>query len=64
MANLISWPFVYIAMENWLQSYAYRIEIEAVPFLIGGLINIIVAAISVNYQLIKVIRRNPVQALS
>lgn len=64
VANLISWPFVYIAMENWLQSYAYRMEIKAVPFLVGGVINIIVAAISINYQLIKVIRRNPVQDLS
>ena len=63
IANLIAWPIAYYAMNQWLQSFAYRINLSIGTFILSGLIALLIALLTVSYQAIKAARANPVEAL-
>ena len=62
-ANVLAWPLAYWAMHQWLQTFAYRIEISSTKFLIAGLSALVIAWLTMSYQSIKAALRNPVDAL-
>jgi putative ABC transport system permease protein len=63
IANLIAWPFAYLLMDNWLQSYSYHTNMEIWLFVGAGLIALIITLITVSYQAIKAAIKNPVDSL-
>lgn len=63
IANLIAWPIVYWAMNQWLADFAYRINIGISVFLIGGALAFLVALATIGYQAWKAARSNPIDAL-
>lgn len=63
LANIIAWPVAYYLMNNWLQGFAYRIKITAWPFLISGVIALLIAVATVSFQSIKAAVANPVDSL-
>jgi putative ABC transport system permease protein len=63
LANLIAWPVAYYAMNRWLQDFAYRIELGPGVFIVGGVLALIIALMTVSAQAIKAARANPVDAL-
>jgi len=63
IANLIAWPLAYLLMNNWLQSFAYRIEIGWWVFVIAGTLALLIALLTVSYQAIRAALSNPVKAL-
>lgn len=63
VANIIAWPISYFVMKNWLQSFAYRIDIRVDIFIFSGLLALIIALVTVSYQAFKAARANPVNAL-
>jgi ABC-type antimicrobial peptide transport system permease subunit len=63
LGNIIAWPIAYFSMSNWLQNFAYRIDIGWWVFLIAGLLAIVIALITVSYQTIKTALTNPAEAL-
>lgn len=63
IANLIAWPAAYWAMSEWLQNFVYRTNLSPITFLIGGLLALFIALITVSYQAIKAARTNPIDAL-
>ncbi|MCE2441394.1 MAG: ABC transporter permease [Candidatus Latescibacteria bacterium] len=63
IANLCAWPVAYVAMHRWLQNFAYRIEITAGGFLLGGLLTLLVVIGTVSIQTTRAARANPVEAL-
>ncbi len=56
-------PVGYYAMKNWLQNYAYHINIGAGIFIIAIAASIIIAAITISYQAIKAALVNPIKSL-
>jgi putative ABC transport system permease protein len=56
-------PFTWWIMHNWLQEFAYRINIDWWIFLIAGAIAIAIALITVSFQAIKAAIANPVKSL-
>ncbi|MFA8343661.1 MAG: ABC transporter permease [Rhodothermaceae bacterium] len=62
-ANLIAIPLAYYLMEKWLTGFAYRMEISFDIFLITGGITILIAAVTVSFQLLKAALGNPVEIL-
>ena len=60
---LIASPLAYLAMNKWLQDYAYRIQIEWWVFLIAGLVAVLIAIITISFQAIKAALANPVKSL-
>ncbi|MEO5891833.1 MAG: FtsX-like permease family protein, partial [Ferruginibacter sp.] len=63
IAFVIAAPVSWMAMHNWLQDFAYRINIGPGIFLIAGLLSIVIALIAVSSQAIKAALANPVKNL-
>lgn len=63
IANLISWPLAYILTKKWLQTFAYRIDMPILPFVLSALVTILVTIITVSVQARKAVKANPVDAL-
>ena len=51
------------AMDSWLSTFAYRIELGVGVFLIGGLIAASIAWLTVSFHFIKAARSNPSDSL-
>ncbi len=56
-------PLAWLAMNRWLSSYTYRINIEWWVFASAGLLSVIIALITVSYQSIKAAVANPIKSL-
>ena len=62
-ANLIAWPVAYYYLHGWLQSYAYRINLNPLYFLGAGAVALVIAWATVFVHASRVARANPIQAL-
>ena len=63
IAFIIAAPLVWYSMNQWLSGFAYRIDIKPVYFVVGGIVNIIIALLTIGYQAAKVAMANPVNSL-
>ena len=63
IAFLIASPLVYFMMENWLQDFAYKIDIAWWVFAMAGGVTMIIALLTVSVQSIKSALANPVKSL-
>lgn len=63
LANLIAWPLAFYILNKWLQTFAYRISVAWWYFLLGGVLSVLVAFLTVSYQSVKSARANPVDTL-
>jgi len=63
IANVLAWPIIYFVMKDWLQNFAYRINIGLWIFLAGALLVFVIALITVSFQSIKAALKNPVDTL-
>jgi putative ABC transport system permease protein len=63
VASVIAMPLTWLAMDRWLQSYAYHIRLNVWVFIFSGMIAITIAALTVFWQSWKAATRNPVEAL-
>ena len=62
-AFVVAAPLAYVAMDRWLQAFAYRIDIAWWIFLVAGLSALIIAWLTVIYQAIRAALADPVKAL-
>ncbi|GAB3926963.1 ABC transporter permease [Mucilaginibacter myungsuensis] len=63
LAALISFPIGWWLMHKWLESYAYRIDIQWWVFLIAGVMAVAIAFITISFQSIRAALINPVKSL-
>jgi putative ABC transport system permease protein len=63
IAAIIAFPIAWYAMHNWLDDFAYRIEMSWLVFLLAGIIAAIVAFATISLQAIKAAIANPVKSL-
>ena len=63
LAIIIAIPAAYYLTNNWLQEFAYRIEITWWMFALAGGLALIIALITVSIQAIKTAMANPVESL-
>ncbi|MCH8871978.1 hypothetical protein IH824_04275 [candidate division KSB1 bacterium] len=63
VANLIAWPVAYIVMSNWLQKFAYRVELGWLTFIFAGVLALVIALLTVSSQALKSAVSNPAEAL-
>jgi putative ABC transport system permease protein len=63
LANLIAWPIAWSAMNKWLQNFAYRIDLTIWPFLLSGLLALLIAFLTVSWQVVRAATANPVDNL-
>ena len=63
IAFLIASPVAWYIMYNWLQGFAYRINIGWWVFAAAGILSIIIALMTISFQAIKAAIANPVKSL-
>ncbi len=62
-ANVIAWPIAWVVANNWLQNYAYKINLGFGIFLLAGIFSFSIALLTVSYQTIKAANINPAESL-
>jgi putative ABC transport system permease protein len=63
IANLVAWPVAYWLMGRWLRGFALRASLDAGIFLASGLAALIVAVLTVSFQVVRAAAANPADAL-
>ena len=63
LAIMIATPLAWYAMHEWLQSFAYKIDLTWWVFALAGLLAIVIALLTVSFQSIKAALTNPVKSL-
>lgn len=63
LAILIASPLAWWAMNNWLQDFAYKVDISWWVFALAGGLTIGIALLTVSFQSIKAALMNPVKSL-
>ncbi|MFA8436616.1 MAG: ABC transporter permease [Marinifilaceae bacterium] len=63
IANLIAWPAAWYFLNEWLNNFAYRIEIQWNFFLIGAMFALFIALLTILSHTLKTARKNPVESL-
>jgi putative ABC transport system permease protein len=63
LSNLIAWPVAWYFMDQWLDSFAYRINISLVLYVLAAIGAIIIALLTVSIQTFKAARSNPSDTL-
>lgn len=63
VAFVIVCPITYFILEQWLDNFAFRITINPLLFLLGGVLTLVIALITVGYHTVRASMRNPVKAL-
>jgi putative ABC transport system permease protein len=62
-ANLIAWPVAAFAMNRWLHSFAYHVDLEAWLFVAAASVALVIAVATVSLHSMAVARAKPVAAL-
>lgn len=60
---LVASPLAWIAMNNWLNDFAYRVELGGWIFIAAGCLAILVAFASIGLRALKAATANPVEKL-
>ncbi len=63
MANLVVWPFAYVAIQSYLKIFVHRVPLTPLPF-IGSLLGVLcIAWLAVAWQTARAARMNPAVVL-
>jgi ABC-type antimicrobial peptide transport system permease subunit len=63
LAFLMAAPLGYFAMQAWLETFAYRIELSPWFFVLALLASLLIAWLTVGYKSLAAALRNPVDSL-
>ncbi len=62
-SNIIAWPIAYFIMTQFLNMFAFRINISLFIFISAGLLVLFIAFLTVSYQSVRAAIANPVESL-
>lgn len=63
LANILACPITYFVMQRWLTNYVYKIDFPWLYFIIGLMLSLILAIVTVIGHSMKVARTNPIESL-
>lgn len=63
VALIVASPLAWLAMNNWLQNYAYKVGISWWMFVIAGVVAVLIALVTISFQAIKAALANPIKSL-
>ncbi len=63
LASIIGWGFAWLAMEGWLDGFAYTAGLKPWMFVVSGAAAIVIALATVTGLAVRATRANPVDAL-
>jgi putative ABC transport system permease protein len=63
ISNLIAFPLAWWSINQWLQEYAYHVNLEWWVFALAAFLAIVIAVLTVSYQSVKASLVNPLEHL-
>lgn len=63
VANLFAWPLAYFFLRQWLQNFAYRIDMRFWIFLLSAAAAFGIALLTISFQTLKAALADPVDSL-
>jgi putative ABC transport system permease protein len=60
---VIAFPVAYWAMQNWLKTYQYHIDMQWWVFAVAAVSAMVIAVVTISFQSIKAALANPVKSL-
>ena len=63
LANVFAWPAAYLALNRWLQGFAYRTTLGIGIFILASILALALAFLSMGWNVLKVSLANPVDSL-
>ena len=63
IANLVAWPIAWYSMNRWLDTFAYRVDMNPAIFVAGAACAILIALVTVSTQTIRAALGNPAKTL-
>jgi putative ABC transport system permease protein len=63
LSFVIASPITYWLLQRWLEGFAYRISVNPLLFVLGGVIALAIALLTISYHTVKSARSNPVDSL-
>lgn len=63
IAILLSVPLTLLLINQWLENFAYRIEVDPTPFLLSTLATLVIAGLVITYHTIRANKTNPIDSL-
>jgi putative ABC transport system permease protein len=63
LSILIASPIAWLAMNKWLENFAYKTTVSWWMFAVTGLLAILIALVTISFQAIKAAVANPVKSL-
>ena len=59
VANIVAWPIAWYFMTEWLNGFAYHIEMTVYTYLVAGALAIVITLITIGSQTLKAALINP-----
>ncbi len=56
-------PITYYSLQKWLEGFAYRVNVNPLWFLVGGLLSLAIGLLTISYHTLRSAKANPVKAL-
>jgi len=63
LANVVAWPVAYWSMKNWLNNFAYQVNLGIGVFLFSGMLTFLIAIATISWHVVRITRANPVNSL-
>jgi ABC-type antimicrobial peptide transport system permease subunit len=63
IAIILAIPIAWWTMNEWLQNFAYRIQINAWVFVLSAAAALLIALFTISFQAIRAALANPVKSL-
>ena len=63
LSNLIAWPAAWFLMNRWLETFAYRIDLNLLPFVLASIAALVIALLTVGGLAAKAAWSKPALAL-
>jgi putative ABC transport system permease protein len=63
LANIIAWPASYYLISNWLDEFAYKMNLSWVPFILSMILSFAIALFTISFFANKAAREDIVKAL-
>jgi len=63
LATVLALPVAYVAVKQWLQGYAFRVDLNGWLFALPALGVVLIALLTVSLQTWRAARANPIDSL-
>lgn len=63
VAALIAWPVAWYFSRNWLNDFAYRIDLTWVPFVVSLIAVVLISLFTISFQAVRAALQNPADSL-